>query len=196
MKSTEAQRTYQRTYYLVHRERILARTGNYAKAHRENGRAYSRKCYWRHPEKPRERAKAWKRANLELVRITYRKWEAAHREQRNAHVRAWRVKHPDWGKSWRLAHPELVVLYSQQRRTRKHSLPDTLTVAEWGAICASYKDRCAYCGKKQKLTMDHVIPLSKGGGTIAFNIVPACGLCNNKKRIGPPLKPVNLAMGI
>jgi 5-methylcytosine-specific restriction protein A len=44
---------------------------------------------------------------------------------------------------------------------------------------------CYYCGRKFKpheLTMDHLIPLSRGGTSERFNIVPACKECNNKKK--------------
>ena len=39
---------------------------------------------------------------------------------------------------------------------------------------AQHKNRCYYCGKRRKLTLDHVIPLSKGGLHVKENIVPAC----------------------
>lgn len=44
---------------------------------------------------------------------------------------------------------------------------------------------CYYCGRKfkpQELTMDHRIPLSRGGTSERFNIVPACKECNTKKK--------------
>jgi 5-methylcytosine-specific restriction enzyme A len=44
---------------------------------------------------------------------------------------------------------------------------------------------CHYCGGKFSpgdLTMDHVIPLSRGGSSDKMNIVPACKECNNKKK--------------
>jgi 5-methylcytosine-specific restriction enzyme A len=44
---------------------------------------------------------------------------------------------------------------------------------------------CHYCKKKfipGDLTMDHVIPLSRGGKTQKFNLVPCCKACNTKKR--------------
>ena len=43
---------------------------------------------------------------------------------------------------------------------------------------------CQYCAKKlseKKLTVDHVVPLSKGGTHEWSNVVAACGTCNNKK---------------
>ncbi len=41
---------------------------------------------------------------------------------------------------------------------------------------------CYYCGKpKNKLHIDHVIPISKNGTNYLFNIVLACALCNSIK---------------
>ena len=49
---------------------------------------------------------------------------------------------------------------------------------------------CHYCGKKfksNKLTMDHVVPLSRGGKSTKGNIVPCCKECNNKKKYMTPV---------
>lgn len=44
---------------------------------------------------------------------------------------------------------------------------------------------CHYCGQKfkpEELTMDHVIPLARGGMSTKNNLVTACKACNNKKK--------------
>jgi 5-methylcytosine-specific restriction enzyme A len=44
---------------------------------------------------------------------------------------------------------------------------------------------CYYCGRKfspAELTMDHRIPLGRGGTSDKINIVAACKECNNKKK--------------
>ena len=40
--------------------------------------------------------------------------------------------------------------------------------------------QCAYCGE-EAVTVDHIIPKSKGGKDVATNVVPCCKLCNNTK---------------
>ena len=40
---------------------------------------------------------------------------------------------------------------------------------------------CQYCGSKKSLTIDHVIPKSKGGQDTWENMVVACAPCNTKK---------------
>lgn len=40
---------------------------------------------------------------------------------------------------------------------------------------------CVYCGSKKQLTIDHIIPKSKGGGNTWDNLVTCCISCNSKK---------------
>lgn len=40
---------------------------------------------------------------------------------------------------------------------------------------------CQYCGTKRDLTLDHVIPSSRGGAHAWSNLVTACKKCNTKK---------------
>lgn len=40
---------------------------------------------------------------------------------------------------------------------------------------------CQYCGRRGSLTMDHVIPRSKGGDTSWENVVACCATCNRRK---------------
>ena len=50
---------------------------------------------------------------------------------------------------------------------------------------------CYYCGRKvgrADLTMDHLVPLSRGGKSRKGNLVPACKECNNNKKYLLPLE--------
>ena len=50
---------------------------------------------------------------------------------------------------------------------------------------------CYYCGSNvgpKNLTMDHIVPLSRGGKSKKGNIVPACKECNNKKKYLLPIE--------
>jgi 5-methylcytosine-specific restriction endonuclease McrA len=53
---------------------------------------------------------------------------------------------------------------------------------------------CHYCGRRvppAELTMDHVVPLARGGRSIKGNVVPCCKECNNRKKY---LTPVEIAL--
>jgi 5-methylcytosine-specific restriction endonuclease McrA len=44
---------------------------------------------------------------------------------------------------------------------------------------------CHYCGRKfppRELTMDHIVPIIRGGKSAKGNVVPVCKECNNKKK--------------
>lgn len=47
---------------------------------------------------------------------------------------------------------------------------------------------CQYCGSTKQLTIDHVMPLSKGGKHAWDNVVAACERCNQRKGDRTPLQ--------
>ena len=47
---------------------------------------------------------------------------------------------------------------------------------------------CQYCGSTKNLTLDHVIPRSKGGKHTWDNVVTACSKCNARKGDRTPLQ--------
>ncbi len=49
------------------------------------------------------------------------------------------------------------------------------------AVFARDNWTCQYCGARANLTVDHVIPRSKGGGSSWDNIVASCAPCNRRK---------------
>ena len=56
------------------------------------------------------------------------------------------------------------------------------------------KGICHYCGRKfpaEELTMDHIVPLSRGGTSSKNNVVVCCKDCNNKKKY---LTPAEIAL--
>jgi 5-methylcytosine-specific restriction endonuclease McrA len=49
------------------------------------------------------------------------------------------------------------------------------------AVFARDEWTCQYCGSRSNLTVDHVVPKSKGGGSSWDNIVASCAPCNRRK---------------
>ena len=67
----------------------------------------------------------------------------------------------------------------------------------WKRRCA--KGICHYCGRPTPpadLTMDHVVPLVRGGQSTKGNLVPACKDCNNRKRHLLPMEWADYLEGI
>jgi 5-methylcytosine-specific restriction endonuclease McrA len=49
------------------------------------------------------------------------------------------------------------------------------------AVFARDNWTCQYCGARANLTVDHVVPRSKGGPSSWENIVASCAPCNRRK---------------
>ena len=50
---------------------------------------------------------------------------------------------------------------------------------------------CHYCGRtvgRAALTMDHIVPLARGGRSTKGNVVPACRDCNSRKKYLLPVE--------
>lgn len=52
---------------------------------------------------------------------------------------------------------------------------------------------CHYCEKKfppSQLTLDHVVPIARGGASNPGNVVPACHDCNRNKKLRTPVEDI------
>jgi 5-methylcytosine-specific restriction endonuclease McrA len=49
------------------------------------------------------------------------------------------------------------------------------------AVLARDGYRCQYCGSTRHLTLDHIVPRSRGGDTSWENVVTSCAPCNVRK---------------
>jgi 5-methylcytosine-specific restriction endonuclease McrA len=66
----------------------------------------------------------------------------------------------------------------------------TLRQSQWWKRKRS-SGRCHFCGRKfppKELTMDHIVPIVRGGKSTRGNVVPACKECNSKKKYMLPLE--------
>jgi len=101
-----------------------------------------------------------------------RKYYATHKEELAAKQRKWQLENP--GK---------VRAYSANRRALKKQADGSFTAKEFRALCKKYTNKCLCCGSTdESLTVDHVIPLNKGGSNDIDNIQPLCLSCNSRKR--------------
>jgi 5-methylcytosine-specific restriction endonuclease McrA len=125
--------------------------------------------------------KQWAEKNKDKVAAHFKKWYAvAGRAFYKAHADAYREVKLAWAHRNR----EHCRLNSEAYRIRKIAAPGTLTKQQWFEVIAKHDWCCAYCGEPlnhNTLSMDHVIPLARGGSHEAANIVPACRACNASK---------------
>jgi 5-methylcytosine-specific restriction endonuclease McrA len=74
-------------------------------------------------------------------------------------------------------------------RRERHKARELRQSEWWRRRCA--KGRCYYCGRAtpaRELTMDHIVPLVRGGRSTRGNVVPACKECNTRKKSLLPME--------
>ena len=79
---------------------------------------------------------------------------------------------------------------SEEQLRRERAKARELRKSQWwkNRIAAG---RCHYCGAEvppKELTLDHVVPLVRGGQTARGNCVAACKECNSKKQSLLPIE--------
>ena len=158
-------------FYWKNRERLLKQEAERYKNNRDRILARNKKWNAAHPEEMNRNSEKWEKANPEKAVAMFRKYYWKNAEKINADCREYSKKNPD-----------VIRAKTQRRRTAKTLAGGSFTAAEWKALCKKYHYKCLCCGKRRKLTADHVIPVSKGGTSNIDNIQPLCGPCNSSKR--------------
>jgi 5-methylcytosine-specific restriction endonuclease McrA len=136
----------------------------------ERRRAYGREWIKRHPEKAREAMRRWRNRH-----------PADHSQDSRAYYARHRERLARYFAEFQRTHPELRRHLSARRRARKLEAAGSFTVGEWLALLELWDGRCAYCGERAPLEIDHRVPLARGGTNSIDNILPACGPCNRRK---------------
>lgn len=155
----EDRRAYLREHYIANCEAIKTRVRHYYSTHREE-------CL--------TRAKQYQEVHKAEISIRNMEYYKEHTEEIKAKTKAW-SKTPK-GKA-----------ASQFQKARRRLVQQTgdLTLQEWEALIGQYPT-CAYCGHpfdndKHRLSMDHIVPLSRGGPHTQSNVLPVCFACNSRK---------------
>lgn len=116
----------------------------------------------------------WRAKNRATAAKIQRDYRNRHPERVKAAVDAWLAANPDYERerSSRRAkqNPEI-----HAARARAHRLKKTRC-----EVAAILNSPCAYCGGVAT-EIDHVVPLSRGGGNEMTNLAPACRRCNSSK---------------
>lgn len=136
---------------------------------------------WRdaNPDEAKAAIKNWQKNNPDKVqsywltensRLKSRNWRAANREKSRQAARQWAKDNPVKNAIQTANHKALL-----------NGSEGTYTEAEWTELCARYSYLCLCCKEQKPLTVDHVIPVTKGGRNDVSNLQPLCKECNSRK---------------
>lgn len=144
---------------------------------------YTRTWRAENPERCKLYTDTWRSANPEKVKsrqLAYRQENAdrrkAYRDSRREHNRVYQSKYA-------AANPQAGVLKFHKRRALKAGNGGSFSQAEWSELLSQHNAQCAACGCGGRMTVDHIVPLSKGGRHSKENIQPLCSTCNKSKGV-------------
>lgn len=173
---------------------LAAQQREYRKANPEKFRAYEVARYERHGEQRKAEGRALYAANAEARREYARRYyydnEPANYERNRARRRAQRLANPEkaaeYTRRYREKNPAILTTINQNRRTRIGG--KKVTKAELDAL---WTGECALCREPidtelkfpdpLSRSLDHIMPLAKGGEHVAANLQWAHFTCNRRK---------------
>lgn len=150
--------------------------------------ADQRERYQRDLESNRAKKRAYVAANLEVTRgrkrEDARRWRAANPELARAKARddsrQFRAQNPTYHREWYRQNAASECARMREMNHRRRSLiKDSPDLRAY--MAELLKEPCTYCEAVDDMTVDHVVPLSRGGRHEAKNLTPACRSCNSSK---------------
>ena len=166
---------YIQNYRFVNREKIRERGRRYYNANTDYFREYRKTYYVAHKREILAQKRAYHKANAEALCEKSRIWRVENPERYRQQMCNWHSKHPGYK-----------CIAWHRRRARIKGNGGNFTRAERLAMEIAQDGFCAYCKRLEKLTIDHIIPITQGGRHEAANICLACPRCNNSKNNRTP----------
>jgi 5-methylcytosine-specific restriction endonuclease McrA len=164
----ECQLLQRKQYYIDNKETVKVKRAVYQKAHLAEQYVHNQE---------------WRKRNVEKVREAGRRQYAENIEHRRAVKNAWKLQNPEAIKSalerYRLNHLPKMAEKSHKRRAKLRG-NGVFQVTEKELI-RLYASPCAYCGTMENVTIDHIIPVARGGRHSIGNLQPLCLSCNSSK---------------
>lgn len=169
------------------------------RANPEKNRQAGRDQYHKHREKRRAYARGYREQNPQKIRETMRKvHERYYQDESNRLVRAerarkWyqdnRERHLAGGEKWRSANYARVKLYRRRRKAWVKGAEGSYTPDDVFALLKEQNELCTYHNLNssctiniaQSYTVDHIIPISRGGTNSPDNLQLLCDHCNKSK---------------
>ena len=142
-----------------------------------------RQYYQDHKEEASAAHRKWRESHKEERKAYLRQWHKDHKEEQVKYRHQWYAEHreeqAEYRRQYNQDNPEVARKHNNLRRARMMNV--TIEPIDEQKIYGLYGHVCIYCGSKNNLVLDHVVPLSKGGPHSEDNLVIACGSCNCSK---------------
>ena len=145
---------------------------------KEYARKYSKAYAKANPEKYKQR---WQKQNKR--RWVEQKQDKEHLLKKAIYRQQNSAKRVATAKAWNQANRQRFILHVAnahiKRKIAKDARAFKILDKEYKKL---YNSPCAFCGATEKITMDHIIPISRSGNHSIGNLQPLCRSCNSSKK--------------
>lgn len=149
----------------------------------------AKKYYRENKERIREQGIEYRSRTKEQKAERARKYYLENRERLLAEARVKnqepgrKKRRSEYRKGYNAANREKTKSYKLTRRARIWGSEGTVSPSDIQSLYAAQEGRCAYCGVEvgESYHVDHIVPLSRGGGNGPDNLAIACPPCNLSK---------------
>lgn len=188
-KCRECCKNQQAEYYQNTKEEHQIRNRQWTEENKEHRKKYMSRYYQENIEaftqSNRRRYQANAIRNREYARIYYQEHKAEIKDYHQKYIRD-NLEEVRARRRRYLNHNPQVYRAAWHRRRVRLLNAGSFTAYEWRTLCEWFGNVCLCCGEALPLTVDHVIPVSKGGMNTIDNLQPLCGVitgngCNQKK---------------
>lgn len=153
---------------MAKKEKVAARTKKYYEDNKEKLAAYQ---------------KEWQKENKEKVAVYNKRYREGNKKKLAAHGKRYREanrkKEAARQKRWYEANKDKIAAYYEANKeriaARKRKRLYGITLEEWKTLKAKQNNRCAICGKKKKLHVDHCHIKGRVRGLLCANCNTALG---------------------
>ena len=174
----EKLRERRKRWYATHREQVQA----YQLPRRGQKRAYDAERYAARSEERKAQARGYYWANREKVCMYQQAYNASHHDEIQAYRLAYSDRRRAYASAYQAAHPEKKRESEHRRRTEKRG--GFVGPVDADVVYRRDRGRCHVCGKKvgdADASLDHLLPLSRGGAHAPWNVRLAHRQCNFRR---------------
>ena len=157
-----------RQWRIKNPEKHASAKRSWKEANPEKVKVYEKTYYQKNSEKVRNRVKKYSIENSEKIKISNSRYQLIHADE----IRTYK-------KQWAKNNPEKISNSRNRRRTRIKN--NKVFFIRDSFMKKLYGSGCVYCGTKENITADHIIPISRGGSHSEGNLQPLCAKCNSSK---------------
>ena len=207
----EARRLYNKQYYEKNKEQQKEKRKEYVEKNKELIKEKAKLRYEANKEKIKEQVKKYREVNQNLIKERAKKhydanaealkqWQKEYREankemlleEKRQYYIENKEKIQERKRVYRHAHRDGFATRNKRRHERLVAQSDKSITPDFVTELFKKAKSCPYCGnaltdnpKNIELTktLDHLIPLSKGGLHSQHNVVVCCYSCNSKKGV-------------